>query len=460
MDSYDVVVIGGGPGGYTAAIRAAQLGLRTALVEQSELGGVCLNFGCIPTKALLFNAGLVNLVKQAKEFGIAFDDLQYHYAPAFERSRRVVGRLLKGVQALMKKNGIEVYQGSGYLSAPQRVQVRPNGPDLETKNVILATGGRPRALPGIPFQQPEVLSCREAVLLQEVPKSLLIVGAGPIGMEFGYLFRTYDCEVTLVEILPRVLPLEEPEISEAVARAFVKRGVRIHTESRLVSLEVGNGGVSARIAGPKGETSLCVERVLVAVGVQGNIEGIGLETLGVRTEGHFICVDDRMATNVPGIYAVGDVTGKMPLAHVAAAQGVVAAEAIAGQAPSPLRYEDMPRAVYCQPQVASVGLSEAQARERGHEVKTGTFPFRANGKALAQHDWDGFVKVVMDAKTGTLLGAHLVGPEVTELLPEIGLARTLQATAEQVALTVHAHPTLSEALHEAVLAALGRPLNF
>ena len=460
MQTYDVVVIGGGPGGYVAASRAAQLGLRTAVVEREEMGGVCLNWGCIPTKALIYNSSLVRLFKQAGEFGIACDNLRYDYAPAVERSRRVVKRLVTGVNSLMKKNKIDVHHGGGFLTAPGRVQVRPDGPELEARNVILATGGRPRAVPGISFDHPAVMSSREAVVLKDVPKSLLVVGGGPIGIEFGYVFSGYDCAVTVVEMLPRILPLEESEISDVVAKQLGKQGLQFRLESRVTALDDVEGGVRARIAGPKGEEDITAERVLVAIGVRGNIEDLGLEALGVETDRRgFIPVDDRMATNVAGIYAIGDVTGKMPLAHVASAQGEVAAEVIAGHSPAPLAYADMPRAVYCHPQVASMGLTEAEARERGLEVKVGSFPFRANGRALGQHDWEGFCKVITDARYGEILGAHFVGPEVSELLPEFGLARTLEATVEDIGRTVHAHPTLSEAAHEAALGALGRAIH-
>jgi dihydrolipoamide dehydrogenase len=459
MEAYDVVVIGGGPGGYVAAIRAAQLGLRTAVVEREALGGVCLNWGCIPTKALIHNAALVNTLKQAKEFGISFDGLQVEYAPAVERSRRVTNRLVKGVQGLMKKNGIDVHTGNGYLAGPGRVQVRQDGPELQARNVIIATGGRSRAIPGVAFDGERILSSREAVVLKELPSSMLVIGGGPIGLEFGYVFASYGCAVTVVEMMPHVLPLEDPEVAAIVEKQLAKQGMRIFAGTRVLSVETGDKGVKARVSGPKGEEELEAERILVAIGVQGNTEDLGLEALGIQMERGFIQVNDRMETNVPGVYAIGDVTGKMLLAHVASAQGKVAAEVIAGQTPRPLVYTDMPRAVYCHPQVASVGLTEAMAVERGYEVKTGSFPFRANGKALGQHDWEGFCKFVMDARSGELLGGHLVGPEVTELLPELGVTRTLEGTVEDIAHTVHAHPTLSEVLHETALVTLGRGVH-
>lgn len=441
-----------------AAIRAAQLGLRTAVVEHSDLGGICLNLGCIPTKALIQNASVVNLVKQAGDYGVSCENLTYSYGPAYERSRRVVKRLVTGVGSLMKKNRIDVIKGSGSLAGAGKVKVS-DGTQLGAKNVIVATGARPRSVPGITMDGERVLSYREAVVLKDVPSSMLIIGAGPIGMEFGYVFHSYDCAVTIVEMLPRALPLEEPEISELVQKQFSKQGIQVRTESRVTGLESTPEGVRARIAGPKGEEELTVEKVLVAIGIQANVENIGLEEAGVAMERGCIKIDDQMRTNVPGIYAVGDVTGKMALAHVASAQGEIAAEVIAGHEPAPLVYHDMPRAVYCHPQVASLGLTEAQARERGYDVRVGSFPFRANGKALGLNDWEGYVKIIVDARYGELLGASLVGPEVTELLPELGVTRTLEGTAEDIGRTVHAHPTLSEAVREAALAALGKAIH-
>ncbi|HEX2999955.1 MAG TPA: dihydrolipoyl dehydrogenase, partial [Armatimonadota bacterium] len=390
MEPYDVVVIGGGPGGYVAAIRAAQLGLRTALVEREELGGVCLNWGCVPSKALIHNANLVNTLKNAKEFGISFDNLRCDYAPAVERSRRVSGRLVKGIQMLMKKNHVDVYKGSGFIPAPGKVQVRPDGTELETRTIIVATGGHARTIPGITFDDPLVLSSREAIVMKDLPESLLVIGGGPIGIEFSYVFNAFGCNVTVVEMLPHILPNDEPEIAEVVTKQLTKQGLKIFAGTKMSSLDTTSGKVRAHLSGPKGEEDIEADRVLLAVGVAPNSTDLGLEALGVNIQRGAIQVDDRMATNVPGIYAIGDVTGKMLLAHVASAQGEVAAETIAGLETKPLRYHDMPRATYCHPQAASVGLTEPQARERGHEVKIGSFPFRANGKALGEHDWEGF----------------------------------------------------------------------
>lgn len=449
---FDVVVVGGGPGGYVAAIRAAQLGLQVILVEKEHLGGVCLNWGCIPTKALLRNAEVISLLERGKEFGFSVAGVEADYGAAVDRSRKVSDRLVKGVGTLMRKNEIEVVEGRGVLKTTGEVEVALNGGGIRTlqaRNVILATGGRARTIPGITPDGKYVLTYREAIVRRELPASVVVVGAGPIGMEFAHIWRAYGTDVTVVEMLPRVLPLEDEEVSKEVTRAFKRRKVKLLTATRLEGLEVGHGGVQVRISNRKGERVLAAERVLIAVGVQPNSEGLGLEALGVTKDGGHVSVDEQMRTNVPGLYAIGDVTGKLALAHVASAQGIAAAEAIAGAETRPLDYEAMPRCTYCQPQVASFGLTEAQATERGYQVKVGRFPFLASGKALGLGEREGFVKIVADATLGEILGAHLVGPEVTELLPELVLARTWELTPEEIARSVHAHPTLSEALMEA-----------
>ncbi len=461
-DSYDVVVIGAGPGGYVAAIRAAQLGLRVALVEREHLGGVCLNWGCIPTKTLLRNAEVVSLLGRGREFGFTLDGLEVDFGAAVDRSRQVAQRLVKGVGALMRKNGIDVVEGPGRLRSARAVTVDLTGGDTRTlaaRHTIVATGGRARSIPGVTPDGKRVLTYREAIVLRQVPRSVVIVGAGPIGMEFAHIWRTYGADVTVVEMLPRVLPLEDPEISQAVARAFQRRRVRLLTSARVEGVVAAADGVEVTVSGDDGEQVLEAERVLVAIGVEPNSEGLGLEDLGVAQERGFIAVDDRMETSVPAVYAIGDVTGKLALAHVASAQGIVAAEAIAGEEPAPLDYEAMPRCTYCHPQVASFGLTEAAAKERGHPVKVGRFPFRANGKALALGDHNGFAKIIAHAVSGEILGVHLVGPEVTELLPELVLARAWELTPEEIARSVHAHPTLSEALMEASHAVFGKPIH-
>jgi dihydrolipoamide dehydrogenase len=461
-DKYDVTIVGAGPGGYVAAIRAAQLGLKVALVEKEYLGGVCLNWGCIPTKALLRNAEVVSLLGRGKEFGFTVEGFQADFGAAVDRSRKVSERLVKGIGALMRKNEVEVIEGTGVLKSPASVEVTLAGGDkrtLETQNVVVATGGRARAIPGIDIDGERVLTYREAIVLRELPASAVIVGAGPIGMEFAHVWSTYGAQVTVVEMLDRALPLEDAEVSQEVERAFKRRKVKVLTSTRVQGIETTADGVKMTVSSEDGEQVLEAERALIAIGVRPNSEGIGLEEIGVQVERGTVTIDDAMRTNVPGAYAIGDVTGKLALAHVASAQGIVAVETIAGAETVTLDYEMLPRCTYCQPQVASFGITEAQAAERGHQVKVGQFPFRAIGKALGLGDYDGFVKIVADATSGEILGASLVGPEVTELLPELVLARTWELTPEEIARTVHAHPTLSEALMEAAHGVFGQAIH-
>jgi len=470
--AYDVTIIGAGPGGYVAAIRAAQLGLRVALVEKEHLGGVCLNWGCIPTKALLRNAEVISLLRRGKEFGFTIAGFEANFGAAVDRSRKVSRRLVKGTGALMRKNEVKVIEGTGVLRSPTAVEVALNPSaslrtgaggtrTVETHNVIVATGGRARSIPGITPDGERVLTYREAIVLRELPASAVVVGAGPIGMEFAHIWRAYGAEVTVVEMLPHALPLEDEEVSKEVERAFKRRKVRLLTSTRVQGVETTADVVRVTVTGEEGEQVLEAERVLIAIGVRPNSENLGLEELGVQVERGNIVVDERLRTSVPSVYAIGDVTGKLPLAHVASAQGIVAAETIAGAETEKmaLNYEMMPRCTYCQPQVASFGLTEAQAIERGHEVKVGSFPFRANGKALGLGDYEGFVKIVADGGSGEIMGVHLVGPEVTELLPELVLARNWELTPEEIARTVHAHPTLSEALMEAAHGVFGEAIH-
>jgi dihydrolipoamide dehydrogenase len=463
----DVIIIGAGPGGYVAAIRAAQLGLSVALVEKEHLGGVCLNWGCIPTKSLLRNAEVVSLLKRDKEFGFTVTGFEADFGAAVDRSRKVSGRLVKGVGALMRKNDVEVVEGTGVLKSPNRVEVRLNEGGtrtLDARNVIVATGGRARTIPGIEVDGERTLTYREAIVLRERPASVVIVGAGPIGMEFAQIWSTYGAAVTVVEMLPHAVPLEDEEISQEVERAFKRRRVELLTSTRVQGVETTADGVRVSVSRPErsgdeGERVLEAERALIAIGVRPNSENLGLEDVGVRVERGYVVVDEHLRTNVAGVYAIGDVTGKLPLAHVASAQGIVAAETIAGVETVKLDYEAMPRCTYCHPQVASFGITEAQAIERGYEVKVGKFPFRAIGKALGLGDYDGFVKIVADAASGEILGGHLVGPEVTELLPELMLARNWELTPDEIARTVHAHPTLSEALMEAAHGVFGEAIH-
>ncbi len=461
-ERYDVTIIGAGPGGYVAAIRTAQLGLKVALVERERLGGVCLNWGCIPSKALLRNAEIVSLLGRGKEFGFSISGLELDYGAAVDRSRKVADRLVKGVTALMRSNGVEVVEGEAALRSATDVDVRLNGGGertIETSNTIVATGGRARSIPGVSVDGERVLTYREAIVLRELPASVIIVGAGPIGMEFAHLWRAYGAEVTMVEMLPRVLPMEDEEISAEVARAFKRRKVRLLTGTRVQAIEAGESGVRVAVQSEDGEQELKAERALIAIGVRPNSEGLGLEEAGVALARGYVAIDERMSTNVPGLYAIGDVTGKLPLAHVASAQGIAAAEAIAGRETQPLDYDGMPRCTYCEPQVASVGLTEAQAAQRGHEVRVGRFDFRPNGKALGVGDYDGWVKIVADGRSKAVLGAHLVGPEATELVAELVLAHSQNLTPNDLAKAVHAHPTLSEVVREAAEAVFGKAIH-
>jgi len=460
---YDVVVIGAGPGGYVAAIRAAQLGKRTAIVEREHLGGVCLNWGCIPTKALLRNAEVINLLKRGRDFGFSVENVQVDYSAAVKRSRQVSGRLVKGVGSLMKKNKIDVYEAEGRLVAPNRVAIGSEGEVLEASNIILATGATSRSVPSLKIDGERIITSRHALARTECPESIIIVGAGAIGVEFAHVFSSYGAKVTVVEMLPRVLPLEDEEVSTTLQRSLKRSKIDVLTSTRTESAIADDDGVTVTVKNLETEEEkiLTADAVLVAIGVRPNSQGLGLEDAGVEVTRHgFVPVDGFMCTNVPGVYAVGDLTGKLLLAHVASAQGIVAAEHISGHATQPIEdYAGMPRCTYCHPQVASLGLTEAQAKEQGHELKVGKFPFMANGKALGLGEREGFVKILADAGSGEILGAHMIGPEVTELLPEIALARTLEATAEEIARTVHAHPTLSEALMEAAHGVEGLPIH-
>jgi dihydrolipoamide dehydrogenase len=463
---YDIIVIGGGPGGYVAAIRAAQLGQKVAVVEREALGGICLNWGCIPTKALLRNAEIANILTgEGRDYGFNFDNLKLDYATAQKRSRQVSDRLVKGVGFLFRKNGVTHVQGTAALAGPRQVKVAPSGQVLDGKNIIIATGARPRALPGMKIDGQKIITSREALELTAAPKRVVIVGAGAIGMEFAYVFRAYGADVTVIEMLPHVLPLEDDETAADAAKAFKKLGIKALVNTRTEGVEATSDGVTVRVKDQASgqEQAITTDVVLVAIGVAPNSEGIGLEAAGVQTDKRgFIVVDEYLRTNVPGVYAIGDVTGKLLLAHVASAQGIVAAEHIAGHETRPLRdadYTFMPRCTYCKPQVASLGFTEAQARERGYEIKVGKFPFIANGKALGLNEREGFVKIIADARYGEILGAHLVGPEVTELLPELALAHTWELTTEEIARTVHAHPTLSEAIMEAAHGVEGQAIH-
>ena len=464
MENYDVIVIGAGPAGYVCAIRSAQLGFKTAIVDKQWLGGVCLNVGCIPSKSLLRNAEVAHILRErGKEFGFSFDNLNLDYAVAVKRSRQVSDRLTKGVGFLMKKNNITVYMGTGKLTARDTVIVTDaegKSVELKTKNVVIATGATTMVPPAWKVDGNKILTYLEAILQPALPKSAIIIGAGAIGVEFATIWSSYGVPVTIVEMLPRLVPLEDEEVGSELAKAFAKRKINILVGHRVESLESSEAGVILRASGENGEVTLQAEQALVAIGFRPNSHQLGLEEQGIKiSERGAIEIDERMATNIPGIWAIGDVTAKLMLAHVGSAQGIICAENIAGAETIQLNYEMMPRATYCQPQIASFGMSESQAKERGYEIKVGRFPFQANGKALGLGDYTGWVKIITDAKYGEILGAHMIGPEVTELLPELTIAQMMELTTAEIARNVHAHPTLSETLMEAAHAAEGHSIH-
>lgn len=463
-EQYDVVVLGAGPGGYVSAIRAAQLGLKTAIVEKKWLGGVCLNVGCIPSKALLKNADLAETLRErTKEFGISFENLQLDYSVAVKRSRQVSDRLTKGVGFLMKKNKIDVLMGAGKITAPGTIVVTDEkgaAQEGKTKNIIVATGAQSTVPPVWKIDGEKVLTYTEAILQTKRPASAVIIGAGAIGVEFSTIWNSYGTDVTIVEMLPQILPLEDPEASAELAKAYKKRGIKLLTSTKVESIETTETGVKVKVSGADGEQVLEAEQAMVAIGFRPNSKGFGLEEVGVKLDQRgFVEVDDAMRTNVPGIYAIGDVTGKLLLAHVASAMGMVAAESIAGAHTVKLDYRMMPRAVYSHPQVASFGYTEQQAKDAGYEIKVGRFNFIANGKSLGLGESAGWAKIISDAKYGEILGAVLVGPDVSELLPELVLAQRMELTAEEIARTVHAHPTLSEVVMEAAHGVEGLPIH-
>ena len=451
--AYDVIVIGAGPGGYVCAIRAAQLGLRTAVVDKEWLGGVCLNVGCIPSKSLLKNAEVAEILRHGgKDFGFSVDNLKLDYGAAVKRSRQVSDRLTKGVGFLMKKNNIEVHYGVAVLRSKSGVEITDKDGQkkiLEARHIVIATGARPSLIPGIPADGQKVLTYREAILQEKLPASIIIIGGGAIGVEFATVWNSYGCKVTVVEMLPTLVPREDEEIGAELSRRFGRAGIVVKTGTKVEGVDATGDGVKVKINGPTGAETLEAEQTLVAIGFKPNSENLGLEALGVMLERGFIQVDDRMQTNVPGVWAIGDVTGKFMLAHVASAQGIVCAENMANHPTVKLDYGAMPAATYSHPQVASFGLTEKQAREKGHDVKVARFNFQANGKALGLGDYQGFVKIVTDGRYGEIIGAHLIGPEVTELLPELTLAYSAELTIEQIARNVHAHPSLSEVIMEA-----------
>ncbi|MQC27029.1 MAG: dihydrolipoyl dehydrogenase [Chloroflexi bacterium] len=463
MANYDVIVIGAGPAGYVAAIRASQLGQKVAIVDREFLGGICLNVGCVPSKSLLKNAEVAHTLRErADEFGFSFKDLKLDYSVAVKRSRQVSDRLVKGVGFLMKKNKIDVHMGSARLTAKETVEVKPAKGKAEShkaRNIIIATGASAVTPPGLESDGKQVVTFWEAILQETLPKSAVIVGGGAIGLEFATVWNSYGVPVTVVELLDRILPREDEEVSKELAKQLTKKGITIMTGTKVEGVDKLKTKVKVKVSGKQSE-ELEADQVLVAIGFRANTKNLGLEDVGVKLgEAGEILIDERMSTNVSGIWAIGDVTAKLMLAHVGSAMGIVAAENIAGVETVTLDYTMMPRATYSQPQVASFGMTEAEAKAAGYELKVGRFNFQANGKALGLGDYAGWVKLITDAKYGEILGAHMVGPEVTELLPELTIAQMMELTAYEISRNVHAHPSLSEVLMEAAHAAEGHSIH-
>jgi dihydrolipoamide dehydrogenase len=469
-DQYDVIVIGAGPGGYVAAIRSAQLGLKTAVVDREHLGGICLNWGCIPTKALLRTAEIYHYMQHAKDYGLSAQGVGFDAAAVVQRSRAVSQRLNSGVGMLMRKNKIDVIWGEAAIDAPGKITVKetkraepPKGAlgagSYQGKNIIIATGARPRVLPGLEPDKKLIWTYYEAMVPPEIPKSLLVVGSGAIGIEFASFYRTMGAQVTVVEVLPQILPVEDAEIAAHARKRFEKAGIKILTGAKVTKVEKGTNSVTATVDDGKGTQSIAAERMISAVGVVGNVENLGLEKIGVKVDRGTIVVDGLGQTNVPGVYAIGDVAGPPMLAHKAEHEGVICVETIKGLHAHPMDKAMIPGCTYCHPQVASVGLTEAKAKDEGYDIRVGRFPFVGNGKAIALGEPEGLVKTIFDKKTGRLLGAHMVGAEVTELIQGFVIAMNLETTEEELIHAVFPHPTLSEMMHESVLDAYGRVIH-
>jgi dihydrolipoamide dehydrogenase len=465
--AYDVVVIGSGPGGYVAAIRASQLGLKTAIIEKDTLGGICLNWGCIPTKALLKSAQVNEYIKHAKDFGIEASG-KADFAAVIKRSRGVADKMSKGVQFLMKKNKIEVILGFGKLKAKGQIEVTAadgSKKTVEAKHIILATGGRSRELPSMKIDGKKIVGYREAMILPQMPKSMIVVGSGAIGVEFGYFYNSMGTKVTIVEFLPRLVPVEDEDISKELEKSFKKNGIDIMTGSEVTSVDTSGNGVKAKVKTPNGEVTLEADVLLSAVGVAANIEGIGLEELGIKTDKGRIMVDKFGQTNVPGIYAIGDCAPGQALAHVASKEGIICVENIGynekkyNHQPEPLDYNNVPGCTYCVPEIASVGFTEKQAKDAGYEIKVGKFPLSASGKASAAGHTEGFIKVIFDAKYGEWLGTHMIGYNVTEIIVQTVTARKLETTYHEVLNSIHPHPTISESVKDAIEVAYGEAIH-
>jgi dihydrolipoamide dehydrogenase len=459
---YDIAILGSGPGGYVAAIRASQLGKKVAIIEKESLGGVCLNWGCIPTKALLKSANVYDYIKHSDSYGIIISDSKVDFDAMIKRSRDVANGMSGGVKFLMKKNKIDVIIGTGTLTKNKTIEVvdeKNQKSVIEANNIIIATGSRARSLPNVQIDNKNIIGYRDAMTLPKQPTSMVIMGSGAIGCEFAYFYNSIGTKVTLVEYLPNILPREDEEVSKTMEKVYKKQGINVLTNTAVEKVEVKNNGCKVTIKTPKGEETLEVDIVLSAVGVTTNIDNIGLENLSIKTDKGIIVTDEHYKTNVDGVYAIGDVVKGPALAHVASAEGIICVEAIAGHNPEPLDYNNIPSCTYCFPEVASVGLTEKQAKEEGYELKVGKFPFSASGKASAAGHNDGFVKLIFDAKYGELLGAHMVGANVTEMIAEVIVARKLETTGHEIIKSVHPHPTMSEAVMEAAAAAYGEVIH-
>ncbi len=457
MSTYDVIILGSGPGGYVTAIRASQLGLKTAIVEKESLGGVCLNWGCIPTKALIKSAQVFEYLNHAADYGLSVSGVDKDFSAVVKRSRDVASGMSKGVQFLMKKNKIDVISGFGKIKSNKQIDV--DGTIYSAKNIIIATGARSRELPNLPQDGKKIIGYRQAMTLEKQPKSMIVVGSGAIGIEFAYFFNAMGTKVTVVEYMPRIVPVEDEEVSKQLERTFKKSGVNIMTSAEVTSVDTSGKGVKATVKTKDGEEILEAEIVLSAVGIKTNIENIGLEDVGIAVDKDKILVNDFYQTNMPGYYAIGDVTKGPALAHVASAEGILCVEKIAGHDVEPIDYGNIPGCTYCSPEIASVGLTEAQAKEQGYDIKVGKFPFSASGKASASGTKDGFVKVIFDAKYGEWLGCHMIGAGVTDMIAEAVLGRKLETTGHDVLKTIHPHPTMSEAVMEAVADAYGEVIH-
>jgi len=459
---FDLVVVGSGPGGYVAAIRAAQLGLKVGIIERESLGGICLNWGCIPTKALLKSAQVYEYLQHAQDYGIKAEGLSFDFEAVVKRSRGVADGMSKGVTFLMKKNKIEVVMGTGKLVAPGKVEVtKADGgkETVEAKSIILATGARSRELPALPIDGKKIIGYRQAMVLPAPPKRMVVVGSGAIGVEFAYFYRTMGTEVTVVEYLPRIVPVEDEEVSKQMEKSFSKIGIKVMTSAEVTKVDTAGEGCKVTVKTAKGEQQIDCDVVLSAAGVVTNLENIGLEELGIKVERGRVIVDDFYQTNVPGIFAIGDIVPGPALAHVASAEGIICVEKIAGHHPEPLNYQNIPGCTYAQPEIASVGMTEKEAKEKGYDVLVGKFPFSASGKASAAGAKDGFVKVIFDKKYGEWLGAHMIGANVTEMIAEVVVARKLETTGHEIIKAVHPHPTMSEAIMEAAAAAYGEVIH-